>query len=72
MSGIITYYYKHNCNIYLETVAKLSKWMLVQPHSHLSVGLYHTDLAKMLPDAGIDGEVCIQCALKLTNVDLGC
>ena len=26
----------------------------------------------MLPDVGIDGEVCIQCALKLTNVDLDC
>ena len=35
-------------------------------------GVYHTDLAKMLPDVGIDGEVCIQCALKVVNVDLGC
>ena len=26
---------------------------------------------QMLPDVGIDGEVCIQRALKLTNVDLG-
>ena len=25
----------------------------------------------MLPDVGIDGEVCIQRALKLTNVGLG-
>ena len=31
--------------------------MLVQPHSHLSVGLYHADSAKILPDVGIDGEV---------------
>ena len=38
----------------------------------LSVGVHHTNLAKMLPNVGIDGEVCIQCALKLTNVDLGC
>ena len=38
----------------------------------LSVGVYHTDLAKMLQDVGIDGEVCIQRALKLVNVDLGC
>ena len=35
-------------------------------------GEYHIDLAKMLPDVGIDGEVCIQRALKLVNVDLGC
>ena len=25
---------------------------------------------QMLPDVGIDGAVCIQCALKLANVDL--
>ena len=38
----------------------------------MGVLVYHTDLAKMLPDVGIDGEVCIQRALMLTNVDLGC
>ena len=26
----------------------------------------------MTCSVGIDGEVCIQCALKLTNVNLGC
>ena len=33
------------------------------------VPVYHTDLAKMVPDVGIDGKVYIQRALKLTNVD---
>ena len=35
------------------------------------MGVYHTDLAKMLPDNYRDGEVRIQLALTLANVDLG-
>ena len=34
--------------------------------------IYKGSWKEILPDVGIDGEVCIQRALKLTNVDLGC
>ena len=40
--------------------------------SNFAVGVYHIDLAKMLPGVGIDGKVCIQCPLKLAKVDLRC
>ena len=45
--------------------------MLAYPHSHFSVGAYHTDLAKNVARCR-DSEVRIQRALKLANVDLGC
>ena len=43
------------CDVYLTSFTSLS-------------GVYHTVL--ILPDVGMDGEVCIQHALKL--MDLGC
>ena len=45
--------------------------MLAYPHSHFSVGAYHTDLAKNVARCR-DSEVRIQRALKMANVDLGC
>ena len=45
--------------------------MLAWPHSHFSVGAHHTDLAKNAARCR-NGEVRIQHALKLANVDLGC
>ena len=45
--------------------------MLAYPHSHFSVGAYHTDLAKNVARCR-DSEVRIQRALKLAKVDLGC
>ena len=41
--------------------------MLAQLHAYLSVGVYHTDVAKSVARCG-DGKVCIQRALKLMNV----